>query len=227
MLFLPAAARASRIHVRPPERTIRAGGVRRKLLVLLAILSGGVALLPYVVAKSPLRNLLLAKGVPGEAVRISATDATLSWISGPALSGVAVVDPVGGPLLAAEQISLDRSPLDLLVNARNLGLITLTRPTIYLKLRSDGSNLEDAIDERAPGHAMEHLRHLGLHASAFAGGQNDDVEVGHVRWRAGVRARVGHESSAERPTAPRRASRSGSTRASARFSGLASIACAR
>ena len=27
---------------------------------------------------------------------------------------------------------------------------------------------------------MQHLRHLGLHPSAFAGGQNDDVKVGHV-----------------------------------------------
>jgi translocation and assembly module TamB len=125
---------------------VRAGGARRKLLIFLVLVIGGVAVLPYVVAKTPLRNALLAKAVPGGVVRLSATDASLSWISGPSLSGVAVVDATGGPLIAAEQISLARAPLKLLLNSRDLGVITIARPTIYLKARRDGSNLEDAVN---------------------------------------------------------------------------------
>lgn len=126
-------------------RNARSGGARGKLLVFLVLVVGGVAVLPYVVAKTPLRNSLLAKAVPGGAVRVSATDASLSWISGPSLSGVAVVDSAGAPLMAAEQISLDRAPINLLLNAGDLGAVTIARPTIYVKVRPDGSNLEDAI----------------------------------------------------------------------------------
>jgi hypothetical protein len=114
--------------------------------MFLVLVIGGIAVLPYVVAKTQLRNVLLSKAVPGGAVRLSAADASLSWISGPSLSGVSVVDSAGAPLIAAEQISLDRAPFGLLLNARDLGAMTIARPTVYVKVRPDGSNLEDAVD---------------------------------------------------------------------------------
>lgn len=127
-------------------RWIRAGGTRRKLLTFLVLLVGAVALLPLLVAKTPLRNTLLSKAVPGGAVRVSAAGASLSWISGPSLSGVEVVDATGGPLIAAQQISVGKSPGNLLLNPHDLGVIEIARPTIYLKVRPDGTNLEDTLD---------------------------------------------------------------------------------
>ncbi|MCI0333425.1 MAG: hypothetical protein L0228_09400 [Planctomycetes bacterium] len=130
-------------------RWFRAGGARRKLVIFLVLVIGAVALMPLVVAKTSLRNTVLSKAVPSGAVRVSANDASLSWISGPSLSGVAVVDATGGPLIEAERISVDRSAVNLLLNSRDLGLIEIARPTIHVKVRPDGSNLEDALNSIA------------------------------------------------------------------------------
>ena len=53
------------------------------------------------------------------------------------------------PLLAAESISIDRAPLNLAMNSRDLGMIQIIRPAIHLKVRPDGSNLEDALAKTA------------------------------------------------------------------------------
>ncbi len=127
-------------------RWFRAGGARRKLVILLVLVIGAVALMPLVVAKTSLRNTVLSKAVPGGAVQVSANDASLSWISGPSLSGVAVVDATGGRLIEAERISVDRAPLNLLLDSSDLGVIEIARPTIHVKVRPDGSNLEDALN---------------------------------------------------------------------------------
>jgi len=127
-------------------RWIRAGGARRKLLTFLALVFGAVALLPLIVAKTSLRNTLLSKAVPGGAVQITAAGASLSWIRGPSLSDIEVVDATGGRLMAAQRISIDRAPGSLLLNSHDLGVIEIARPTIYLKVRPDGSNLEDALE---------------------------------------------------------------------------------
>ena len=39
--------------------------------------------------------------------------------------------------------------------------------------------LQDAVDQGASRHAVEHFRQLRFHARAFAGGQDHNVEVGH------------------------------------------------
>ena len=38
---------------------------------------------------------------------------------------------------------------------------------------------QDAIDQRSAGDLVEHLRPLGFHPRAFAGGEDDDVKIGH------------------------------------------------
>jgi translocation and assembly module TamB len=124
----------------------RSGGARRKLIVLLMLVVGAIAVLPTVIAKTSLRNVLLSRAVPGGAVRVSAADALLSWVSAPVLVGVNVVDSSGAPLLAAERISVDKAPTSLALDAHDLGVIEIVRPTIHLKVRADGSNLEDAIN---------------------------------------------------------------------------------
>lgn len=111
----------------------------------LALLVLVIAVLPAIVAKTSLRNALLARAVPGGIVRVTAADASLSWISGPSLAGVEVVDASNAPLLAAERISLGQSPISLALNSRDVGVIEVIRPTIHIKVRPDGSNIEDAI----------------------------------------------------------------------------------
>ncbi len=122
---------------------LRGGGVGRKLLTFLVLLAIVVALLPLLVAKTPLLNVVLSAALPSDAIRVTAREASLSWISGPSLSGLEVRDSAGGVVFAAERITLDRAPLYLLMGPRELGTIEVIRPTLNLKVRPDGSNLED------------------------------------------------------------------------------------
>jgi hypothetical protein len=124
-------------------RRIRAGGTRRRLLTFFVLIVGAITLLPLVVAKTSLRNVVLSAALPGDTVRLTARDASLSWVSAPSLAGVELSDAVGGVLLAAERISIDRAPGNLILRPHDLGLIEIIRPTIHLKVRDDGSNLED------------------------------------------------------------------------------------
>lgn len=128
-------------------RSIRAGSIRRKLLKLLVLLVIVIGVLPIIVAKTPLRHVLLSLALPGDAVNVTIGDASLNWIGTPSLSAVDVRDASGDTLLAAESIRIDRTPLNLAMNANDLGTIEIVRPTIRLKVRPDGSNLEDAINK--------------------------------------------------------------------------------
>ncbi len=124
-----------------------AGSVRRKLLTFLVLMAIVVAFLPTIVATTPLRNVLLSAAMPSDAVRVSIGGASLSWISGPSLTGVQVVDSAGNALLSADSVAVDRSPANLLMNSHDLGVIQINRPAIHLKVRPDGSDLEDALQK--------------------------------------------------------------------------------
>jgi len=126
-------------------RPRRRGGVRRKLLIFLALLVGVVALLPMIIAKTPLLNIVVTQVTPSDVIRISIGGASLSWIRGPSLTAVQVNDSGGTPLLTADAITLDRAPINLAMNPRDLGVLQIIRPTIRMKVRPDGSNLEDAL----------------------------------------------------------------------------------
>ncbi len=128
-------------------KRLRRGGVRRRLLKFLVLIVVVIALLPLIVAKTPLRNVLLSMALPQDTLRVTIGNASLSWISGPSLSNVEVKDAAGNLLLAADSISIDRSPVNLALNSHDLGLIQITRPTLHVKVRPDGSNLEDAIQK--------------------------------------------------------------------------------
>ena len=126
---------------------LRAGGIRRKLLVFLVLVAIVVALAPMIVAKTSLRNVLVAAAMPSDALRISTGGASLSWISGPSVTGLVVTDSAGNTLLTADSIAADRAPANMLLNSNDLGIVRIHRPTIHLKVRPDGSNLEDALQK--------------------------------------------------------------------------------
>jgi hypothetical protein len=126
-------------------RTERAGGVKRKLLALLVLLIIVVALLPTIIAKTSLRNTVVSALLPSDAIRVSIGGASFSWVSSQAVTGLQVSDSAGNPLLTAESLAVNRAPLSLLTNSHELGVIQINRPAVYLKVRPDGSNLEDAL----------------------------------------------------------------------------------
>lgn len=112
---------------------------------MLALLVLVIGLLPIIVAKTPLRNILFARALPHDTVQVTMGDASLNWFGSPSLSTVEVKDASGDLLLTAESIRIDRTPLNLAMNSRDLGTIQVVRPVIHLKVRPDGSNLEDIL----------------------------------------------------------------------------------
>ena len=143
----PQHARSSRADA------LRAGGVKAKLLTCLAIVVLIVGVLPIIVAKTHLRNMLISAAVPGDSVHVSVGDASLNWFGNPSLSMVEVKDTAGDSLIAAESIRVGRTPLGLVFNNRDLGTIEVVRPVIHMKVRPDGSNLEDALMKLVPAEA--------------------------------------------------------------------------
>lgn len=100
---------------------------------------------PTIVAKSPLRNVILSKALPALAAR----DASFSWLGSQALAGVVYADAKGTPLFRAELVQTNRSLIGLASNRNNLGTLTLTRPVIQVDTRAGGSNIEDLIAQLA------------------------------------------------------------------------------
>ena len=92
--------------------------------------------------------------------------------------------------------------------------------------RQRTGGIDDAIDQRAARDSMQHLRQLGLHASASAGSQNDDVKVGHVLEIGRSKPEWSYESSVVKPAATESVE-IGIDPCEQTFSGLTSIACAR
>src|SRR4051794_20739252 len=128
---------------------LRAGGIRRKLLIFLLLTFAAVGVLPIVIAKTHLRNILVALAIPNNAVRVTIGEASLSWISNPSLSNVEIKDAAGDTLLVAESIQIDRTPLKLALNTHNLGTIHIVHPTLHVKVRPDGNSINDLLQKLA------------------------------------------------------------------------------
>src|SRR3954465_6387335 len=134
-------------------RASRVGSVKKKLLTLLALVLIVVGVLPIIVSKTPLRNVLLSCVLPRDSVRVTIGDASLNWFGSPALSTGEVKDAAGDTLLAVESIKIDHTPLYLVMNSHDVGTVQLVRPIIHVKVRPDGSNLEDLLQKLAPSAA--------------------------------------------------------------------------
>ena len=119
----------------------------RRLAVFVIFVAVIVALLPTLVAKTPLRNVILSAVLPKNSVQVAIGDASLGWFSPPSVSGIEVRDAAGRPLVAVESVQLSRSPWRLATNWHELGEIVVTRPVVYVAVRPDGSNVEDVIHQ--------------------------------------------------------------------------------
>src|SRR5882757_9592547 len=131
-------------------RSMRAGGIKAKFLTFLTLVVIVVGVLPIIVAKTPLRGVLLSSALPRNSVSVTIGDASLNWFGSPSLSTVEVKDMSGDTLLVAELVKIDHTPLYLAMNSHDLGTIQVVRPVIRIKVRPDGSNLEDVLRKLAP-----------------------------------------------------------------------------
>ncbi len=128
---------------------------RRRFLAFVILVGGLVAAGPTIIAKTPLRNVLLSSALPPGSAQLGVAGAEFSWISGQALVGVTLADAVGTPIATIERATVDRSLVALAANRRHLGKIVVTRPVINLETRVGGSNLEDLLDKIAAAVAQQ------------------------------------------------------------------------
>src|SRR4051812_20043255 len=126
---------------RRPAHRVRFGGIRRKLLIGLVLLVALVAVLPIVIAKTHLRNLLVAMGLPNNAIRVTIGSASLSWTSNPLFQNVEDKDASGATLLVDESIRIDRTPLKWAMNTHDLGKTQTVHPTLHVQVRPDGNTI--------------------------------------------------------------------------------------
>ena len=91
---------------RPPKAVPRK---RRKLPWLFLLLLFVIALLPTIVAQTPLRNVVISALLPTNDIRVSVGSASFGWFTPPSVGQVEVFDASGDVLFRADSISTDRA----------------------------------------------------------------------------------------------------------------------
>jgi hypothetical protein len=104
----------------------------RPVLGVILALALGAACLPYLIAVSPLRNLLLNRLVRPAHIHVSAQSLHLGWLSPLALGGVEAVSDRGSRLLSVDRIEAGRSWWRLLLARPDIGRVKVIRPQVEL-----------------------------------------------------------------------------------------------
>ena len=128
-----------------PPTTSRLGRFLPRVLSVLLLLAIVVALFPVLIAKTGLRNHCLQFWVPHDGLRLTSGRASIGWFTSPVIYDLQLSDASGQPLFTANMVKIDRSPLALLGNGRNLGTVSVESPVVYLCVRPDGSNWQDIL----------------------------------------------------------------------------------
>jgi hypothetical protein len=131
------------------DKSARPAGKRRRwrLLAIGALLLAVVGLLPTIVSHTPLLNWLLAAGTTDLKGTVTVRSASLSWFSPLAAEGIEIRDAQGEPVLEAARLTGQKSLAEILSNWSVLGQFQLAQPKLTLRLRDDGSNVEDVLAE--------------------------------------------------------------------------------
>lgn len=129
--------------VRKPQSKPKRKGLRRLGFVLLA-LAVLVWFLPMIAVKTPLLTWAVNRfgNLKGQ---VAIQSASLGWLSAPSISGLEIRDEKNQPLLENLSVTGSNSLFGMICNPSNLGTFHLDKPKLTLRLRPDGSNLEDLI----------------------------------------------------------------------------------
>ena len=118
---------------------------RRKWLLVLAGLLLLLAIAPWIVAATSLRNAALAMALAPEQGTATSESGSLGWFSAPSLSNVTIRDPQGEVLLSARSVTVQKSLINLLLDWTMLDTIQIEAPELFLRLHAEGSNVETFI----------------------------------------------------------------------------------
>ncbi len=117
--------------------------VPRILFIGLVTIAALIFFLPTIIAVTPLRQIAVDTALSKLNGKLDLKAVSLGWFSPVELTGVSAADDLGKPLFFAEKISTEKTLLALITGS-DFGRVAVTEPTVFLKLREDGSNIEDA-----------------------------------------------------------------------------------
>ncbi|MCC6125338.1 MAG: hypothetical protein IT426_10275 [Pirellulales bacterium] len=141
------------VEVREPKAKPKRKGMRRIgfFLILLAVF---VWFLPMILAKTPLLGWAVNRfgNLKGQ---VAIQSASLGWLSAPSLAGVDLRDEKNQPLIEILSVSGSNSLFGMIANPSQLGKFTIDKPKLTLRLRPDGSNLEDVVAHYLTGESSQ------------------------------------------------------------------------
>ena len=140
---------------------------RRRWPWILLILFVLLYFLPTLIVQTPLKQKAIDWATADFKGDIVVDNISAGWFSPTKISGVTVLDETGQPLLTVDQVTTNKSLYGFATAGNDYGSIEIESPKIYLKLRPDGSNLEDAIAEymKPSDEPATDLPHLLLHVN--------------------------------------------------------------
>jgi hypothetical protein len=104
-----------------------------------------IFLSPVLLARTPLRNWLVAVALKQFAGDVHIGGASLWWWSAPVFTDIEVRDSDGRTLLHAPRVEGGKSLIALLCHPRDLGEFRFTQPALHVVCRRDSTNLEAAL----------------------------------------------------------------------------------
>ncbi len=131
------------IEVRGPKSKPKRKWMRRFGFFLLVLVLF-VWFLPMILAKTPLLGWAVNRfgNLKGQ---VTIQSASLSWLSAPVISGIELRDERNQPVIEQLSVAGSNSLFGMIVNPSNLGSFHIDKPKLTLRLRPNGSNLEDVI----------------------------------------------------------------------------------
>ncbi len=149
MALLTKRRRAARFHQAPTSKeTAAPRPARRRRWRLLALILVPAALLwflPAIVAHTPLLGWILAKATAELNGTVAVESASLGWLSPITVHGIEIRDAQGKPVLKAHRLQGNKSLAATLLDFSKLGHLRLEQPKLDVRLRHDGSNVEDLL----------------------------------------------------------------------------------
>ena len=114
-------------------------------------------MLPTLLLNGPLQTSIFQRLLSETDATATAGSVSASWFSPLVVHDLVLTDTEGEPFIQVDSVATQKSLLQLLVNSRQPGVVSIQRPHVKLQLRSDGSNLEDVLRPLFAGRATSDL----------------------------------------------------------------------
>ena len=130
----------------PPRRRTRRGLPWGKLFLLGLITLLALAwFAPTLIIKSSYRDRLLNSALKDFPGKVTLGSASAGWLSPVEITKASATDAQGEEVVSVAKVKTEKNLFSLLLDRQQIGKIRIEQPHFKLKLRPDGSNLEDLV----------------------------------------------------------------------------------